>query len=82
MPSTAGMTRESLHRPHRSRRQGTLRRVRQAWGQRYPGIVRLWENAWADFVPLLAFEIEVRKVIFSTHEIVNPQGRVCGVSSW
>lgn len=25
----------------------------EEWGQRYPAIVRLWENAWAEFVPLL-----------------------------
>jgi putative transposase len=37
------------------------------WGERYPAIVRLWENAWAEFTPFLAFEVEVRKVIFSSH---------------
>ena len=25
----------------------------EAWGERYPAIVRLWENAWAEFVPFL-----------------------------
>lgn len=25
------------------------------WGAKYPAIVRLWENAWAEFVPFLAF---------------------------
>ena len=25
------------------------------WGERYPAIVRLWENAWAEFVPFLSF---------------------------
>jgi putative transposase len=24
------------------------------WGNRYPAIVRLWRNAWSDFVPFLA----------------------------
>ena len=27
----------------------------ETWGERYPAIVRLWENAWAEFVPFLAF---------------------------
>jgi putative transposase len=40
-----------------------------AWGERYPGIVRLWEQAWAEFVPFLAFEVEVRRVIFSTNAV-------------
>lgn len=30
----------------------------QAWGDRYPAIVRLWEHAWAEFVPFLAFDPE------------------------
>jgi transposase-like protein len=47
----------------------------QAWGQRYPGIVRLWESAWADFVPFLAFEVEVRKVIFSTNAVESLNAR-------
>jgi transposase-like protein len=25
------------------------------WEKRYPAIIRLWENAWAEFVPFLAF---------------------------
>jgi transposase-like protein len=24
-------------------------------GERYPAIIELWENAWAEFVPFLAF---------------------------
>jgi transposase-like protein len=44
----------------------------EAWGQRYPAIVRLWEQAWAEFVPFLAFDAEIRKVVCSTDEIVNP----------
>jgi putative transposase len=44
----------------------------ETWGERYPAIVRLWENAWADFVPFLAFNVEIRKIICTTDEIVNP----------
>lgn len=47
----------------------------QTWGDRYPGIVRLWENAWADFVPFLAFEVEVRRVIFSTNAVESLNAR-------
>jgi len=45
------------------------------WGDRYPGIVRLWESAWAEFVPFLAFEIEVRRVIFSTNAVESLNAR-------
>ena len=26
------------------------------WGERYPGIVKLWTSAWAEFVPFLAYD--------------------------
>jgi len=42
------------------------------WEKRYPAIIRLWENAWAEFVPFLAFDREIRTVICTTDENVNP----------
>ena len=42
----------------------------EAWGERYPAIVRLWENAWAEFVPFLSFDVEIRKIICTTNAIV------------
>jgi putative transposase len=27
----------------------------EAWGQRYPAIVRLWDNAWEEFIPFLDY---------------------------
>ena len=45
------------------------------WGQKYPAIIRLWDNAWAEFVPFLAFEVEVRRVIFSTNAIESLNAR-------
>jgi putative transposase len=48
----------------------------EAWGQRYPAIVRLWENAWAEFVPFLAFDVEIRKVVCSTNAIESVNARI------
>jgi putative transposase len=28
------------------------------WEKRYPAVIRLWENAWAEFVPFLQFDRE------------------------
>ena len=42
------------------------------WGDRYPAIRNLWSNAWAEFVPFLDYSPEIRRVIYSTDEIVNP----------
>jgi hypothetical protein len=44
------------------------------WEKRYPAIIRLWENAWAEFVPFLAFDREIRTVICTTDENVNRGG--------
>jgi putative transposase len=46
------------------------------WEARYPGIVRLWENAWAEFVPFLSFEPEIREVIYTTNAIESINARI------
>src|SRR4051794_4980946 len=48
----------------------------EAWGQRYPAVVRLWENAWAEFVPFLAFDVEIRKIICTTNAIESVNARI------
>ncbi len=48
----------------------------QDWGARYPAIVRLWDNAWAEFVPFLAFDPEIRRVICSTNAIESVNARI------
>jgi putative transposase len=47
-----------------------------AWGGRYPAIIRLWDNAWAEFVPFLAFDAEIRKVVCSTNAIESVNARI------
>ncbi len=46
-----------------------------AWGPQYPAIVRLWENAWAEFVPFLDYDVEIRRVICSTNAIESRNAR-------
>jgi putative transposase len=48
----------------------------EAWGDKYPAIVKLWENAWAEFVPFLAFNPEIRRVICSTNAIESVNARI------
>lgn len=48
----------------------------EAWGAKYPAIVRLWENAWAEFVPFLAFDAEIRRVVCSTNAIESVNARI------
>jgi transposase-like protein len=49
---------------------------RAAWEVRYPAIVRLWENAWAEFVPFLAFDPEIRTIICTTNAIESLNARL------
>ena len=43
----------------------------ETWEQRYPAIIKLWENAWPEFVPFLRFDTEIRTVVCTTDENVN-----------
>ena len=45
------------------------------WEARYPAIVKLWENAWAEFVPFLSFHPEIRQVIYTTNAIESLNAR-------
>jgi putative transposase len=45
------------------------------WGGRYPAIIQLWENAWAEFVPFLEYDTEVRRVICTTNAIESINAR-------
>ncbi|MGV9948811.1 IS256 family transposase [Rhodococcus aetherivorans] len=45
------------------------------WGPRYPAIVRMWENAWSEFVPFLDYDAEIRRVICSTNAIESLNAR-------
>jgi transposase-like protein len=46
------------------------------WEKRYPAIIRLWENAWAEFVPFLRFDREIRAVICTTNAIESVNARL------
>jgi putative transposase len=46
-----------------------------AWENRYPAIVRLWTNAWAELVPFLAFDTEIRSIICTTNAIESLNAR-------
>lgn len=46
------------------------------WGGKYPAIVRLWENAWTEFVSFLDYSPEIRKVIYSTNAVESLHARM------
>jgi putative transposase len=48
----------------------------EVWGTKYPAVIKLWSDAWAEFVPFLAFDVEIRKVICSTNAIESVNARI------
>jgi transposase-like protein len=46
-----------------------------AWEAKYPAIVKLWESAWAEFVPFLRFDKEIRTLICTTNAIESLNAR-------
>ena len=45
------------------------------WGGQYPAIVKMWDNAWSEFVPFLDYDVEIRRVICSTNAIESVNAR-------
>jgi len=48
----------------------------ERWEARFPAIVRLWENAWAELVPFLSFANDIREVIDTTNAIESVNARI------
>jgi putative transposase len=52
-----------------------LDQLRENWGQRYAAMIRLWENAWEEFIPFLDYDTEIRRVLCSTNAIESLNAR-------
>jgi putative transposase len=52
-----------------------LEELADKWGTRYAAIIRLWENAWEQFIPFLDYDVEIRTVICSTNAIESLNAR-------
>ena len=48
----------------------------EEWGVKYPAIVRLWENAWAEFAPFLQLDAEIRRIVCTTNAIESVNARI------
>jgi putative transposase len=55
--------------------RAALDELASTWGARYGAIIRLWENAWEEFIPFLDYDIEIRRVICSTNAIESLNAR-------
>jgi putative transposase len=55
--------------------RASMDQATETWGARYPAIVRLWDNAWEQFIPFLDYDLEIRKVLCSTNAIESLNAR-------
>ena len=46
-----------------------LKEFNTTWGRRYPAAIKVWENAWAEFIPFLDYPPELRKIVYTTNTI-------------
>jgi putative transposase len=54
---------------------GALDDLEEKWGRQYPAMIRLWRNAWSEFIPFLDYDVEIRRVICSTNAIESLNAR-------
>ncbi|GEL96432.1 IS256 family transposase [Cellulomonas composti] len=45
------------------------------WEPLYPAMISMWRRSWGEFVPFLAFPIEVRRIIYTTNGIESLNAR-------
>jgi transposase-like protein len=55
--------------------RAALDELAEKWGTRYGAVIRLWENAWNEFIPFLDYDLEIRTVICSTNAIESLNAR-------
>jgi transposase-like protein len=49
--------------------------LEEKWGKPYPAIPKLWRAAWEEFIPFLDYDVEIRRVLFSTNAIESLNAR-------
>jgi transposase-like protein len=47
----------------------------EQWGTKYPAIIKLWRTAWEQFIPFLAWDVDIRRIICTTNAIESLNAR-------
>jgi transposase-like protein len=55
--------------------RAALDELTEKWGKQHGAVIRLWENAWEQFIPFLDYDLEIRTVICSTNAIESLNAR-------
>ena len=46
-----------------------LKEFDAAYGDKYPGAIDVWRNAWNEFIPFLDYPAELRRIVYTTNAI-------------
>jgi putative transposase len=49
--------------------------LEEKWGKQHGAVIRLWRNAWEEFIPFLDYDVEIRRVLCSTNAIESLNAR-------
>ncbi len=49
--------------------------LEEKWKRKYGAMIRLWRNAWEEFIPFLDYDVEIRTIICSTNAIESLNAR-------
>src|SRR5690625_222579 len=71
LPTCAGSTPP----PQKQAAWAAFEELEEKWGKPYPAIPRMWRAAWEEFTPFLAYDVEIRRVLFSTNAIESLHAR-------
>lgn len=55
--------------------RAALEELSEKWGNKYAAIIRLWNNAWEEFIPFLDYDVEIRTVLCLTNAIESLNAR-------
>jgi len=61
--------------PNAAAAANALAELEEKWGKQYGAMIRLWRNAWEEFIPFLDYDVEIRKVLCSTNAIESLNAR-------
>lgn len=61
--------------PNANAAQNALDELDEKWGKNHGAMIRLWRNAWDEFIPFLDYDVEIRRVICSTNAIESLNAR-------